>query len=429
MKIFIRKKHERFFIIITLFFTYFTPLALPQETIPKPQMQGSVAAQNSIIKTDEFSPLFQFPAIYKTRTVYNLRIRENNVYKGAVYRETRERYSLVSETKFEKKFGGTTYIFEELKTEGKDLARKVDNIIEGSFSIDQEGNIERANNSYFPLLAGFPVYPEKQNLKPGYTWIASGEVFVDPLKKNKFTKIKFNCEYKYTGITQYKGIDVYSISAQYAMRYNRGEDPGGDPDLEKVSGSHKITIYLTAKDALPFFIQDNIDDLYTYPNLVVSSKGFSHTWYYDVVPMKRDAVKKEIIESIVKSTLDSKDFEVKEKAEGISLSTNNIHFVPDKAELLPGEDKKVEIISNILKKIPDRTFLVTGHTADIGSKESQLDLSVKRAEKIAQLLKNSGINGDRIIFTGKGGTEPAADNSTEEGRAKNRRVEIIILED
>ena len=380
-------------------------------------------------KTNDFSPVFIYPGNYKTRTVYNLRIRENNVYKGAVYREIREKYSLAADTPLEKKFAGTTYVFEELKTEGRDIAKKVDNIIDGSFTVTKEGEFQRADNSYFPLLVGFPVYPEKQSFKPGYKWIAEGNVFVDPLRKNLFTKIKFLCEYTYTGITQYKGIDVHAISAQYAMRYIKGEDPDGDKDLEKVSGSRKVTIYLTVKDSLPYFIQDNIDDVYTYPSLAVSIKGFSHTWYTDVVPMKRDVVKKEVIESIIKSKLDDKDFEVKEKAEGISLTTNNIHFVPDSAELLPGEDKKVEIISNILKRIPDRTFLVTGHTADIGTKESQIELSVKRAEEIAKLFKKNGINGDRIIFTGKGGSEPAADNSTEEGRAKNRRVEIIILED
>jgi len=378
---------------------------------------------------NEFSPVFVYPGVYKTRTVYNLRIRENNVYKGSVYREIREKYSLVSDTPLEKKFAGTTYIFEELKADGKDIARKVDNIINGSFTVTREGNIKRADDSYFPLLAGFPVYPEKQNFKPGNKWVAAGDLFVDPLRKNLFTKIKFICEYTYTGITQYKGIDVHAISAQYAMRYNKGEDPYGDQDLEKVSGSRKITIYLTKEDSLPFFLQDNIDDIYTYPSLSVSIKGFSHTWYSDVVPMKRDTIKKDVIESIIKSSLDDKDFEIKEKEQGISLTTNNIHFVPDSPELLPGEEKKVEIISAILKKIPDRTFLVTGHTAAIGTEESQIELSVKRAEKIAQLLKKNGISGDRIIFTGKGGSEPAADNSTEEGRAKNRRVEIIILED
>jgi len=377
----------------------------------------------------DFSPVFVYPGVYKTRTVFNLRIRENNTYKGSVYREIREKYSLVSDTPLEKKFAGTTYIFEELKADGKDIARKVDNIIDGSFTVTREGNIKRADDSYFPLIAGFPVYPEKQNFKPGYKWIAAGDLFVDPLRKNLFTKIKFLCEYTYTGIIQYKGIDVHAITAQYAMRYNKGDDPFGDKDLEKVSGSRKVTIYLTKEDSLPFFLQDNIDDLYTYPSLAVSVKGFSHTWYSDVVPMKRDVVKKDVIESIIKSSLDDKDFEIIEKEEGISLTTNNIHFVPDKADLLPGEDKKVEIISSILKKIPDRTFLITGHTAAIGTQESQIELSVKRAEKIAEIFKRNGISGDRIIFTGKGGSIPVGDNSTEEGRAKNRRVEIIILED
>ena len=370
-----------------------------------------------------------FPAIYTTRTIFNLRIQENNVYKGAVVREIRERYSLAADTPGGKKFDGTTFIFEELRTQGRTLARRLDNIFDGSFTIDREGIVQRADNSYFPMFIGFPVYPKMQNIRVGYKWVAIGDVYADPLRKNIFTKIRFVCEYTYTGVTQFRGVDVHTISAQYAVRYNQGDDPNGDRDLQRVSGSHKVTIYLTTKDSLPFFIQDNIDELYTYPGLAVSVKGFSHTWYSDVVPMQRDVVKQDIIESIIKSSLDSSGFEIEEKEIGISLTTNNIHFIPDRAELLPGEDKKVEIISGILKRIPDRTFLITGHTADIGSQESQIELSTRRAEKIAEILKNDGIDADRIIFIGRGGSEPVADNSTEEGRAKNRRVEIIILED
>jgi len=70
--------------------------------------------------------------IYKKRTVYNLRIKENTAYKGSVYREVREKYSLVSEEKNIKTFEGTAYVFEELKNEGRDKAAKIDDTLEGS---------------------------------------------------------------------------------------------------------------------------------------------------------------------------------------------------------------------------------------------------------------------------------------------------------
>ncbi|MDX9800930.1 MAG: OmpA family protein [Spirochaetia bacterium] len=367
--------------------------------------------------------------VYKKRTVFNLRIKENNLYKGSVYREIREKYSLVSEEKSVKIFSGISWIFEELKNEGRDKARKVDHTIDGSFSLSPDGSIKRAEGSSFPFLTGFPVYPSGSSVKQGQLWTSTGDMLVDPLKKGIYTKVEFICQYKYDGITRFKGLDVYQVSAQFAIRYKKGDDFEGDKELLDISGSHKAVIYLTAEEGLPYFIQDNIDETYRYAGLTYSQKGFSHTWYSDVIPMKKDAVKEEITLALKESGLEGDGYSVEEKGDGVSLTVNKLHFVPDSAELLPGEEDKIKTIAGVLLKIPERTFLVTGHTADVGTAQSQLELSVKRAQKIAQMLAMNGIAPDKLIFTGKGGTEPASGNSSEEGRAKNRRVEIIILED
>ena len=70
-----------------------------------------------------------------------------------------------------------------------------------------------------------------------------------------------------------------------------------------------------------------------------------------------------------------------------------------------------------------------GHTADVGSLESQINLSQVRAKTIVDELSSRGIDADRFLYTGVGGLEPLGDNSTDQGRRINRRVEIIILED
>ncbi len=374
-----------------------------------------------------FSP--SAAGVYKKRTVYNLRIKENSTYKGSVYREVREKYSLVSEENNIKTFEGNTFVFEELKNEGRDKAGKIDDTIEGSFILSPDGSIKRGAGSSFPFLTGFPVYPADTSLKQDQMWTSTGDILTDPLKKGIYTRVRFICQYKYDGLTRFKGLDVHQVSAQYAVRYKKGDDPEGDKALIDISGSHKAVIYLTALEGLPYFIQDNIDETYRYSDLTYSQKGFSHTWYTDVIPMKRGDVKEEIFRAMTDSGLESDGYSVEEKREGVSLTVNKIHFVPDSDQLLPGEDKKIRTIAGVLLKIPERSFLVTGHTADVGSAESQLELSVSRAQKIAQMLVLYGIGPDKLIYKGMGGKEPVSDNSSEEGRAKNRRVEIIILED
>lgn len=76
---------------------------------------------------------------------------------------------------------------------------------------------------------------------------------------------------------------------------------------------------------------------------------------------------------------------------------------------------------------PEATLSVTGHTDDVGSEESNLLLSINRAEAVAQRIAEFGIERDRITVDGKGESEPLESNETPEGRAINRRVEFSIF--
>jgi outer membrane protein OmpA-like peptidoglycan-associated protein len=76
----------------------------------------------------------------------------------------------------------------------------------------------------------------------------------------------------------------------------------------------------------------------------------------------------------------------------------------------------------VLNDYPKLNINVDGHTDNTGKAESNMTLSQKRAESVKTYLVSKGINGDRLIPTGYGQTQPVADNATAEGRSKNRRV-------
>ena len=368
---------------------------------------------------------------FKIIKKFNLRIKKDSRYAGSVFREYRQLCRMSDNIKNGAEYSGSTFVFEEQKREGRLNAKRVDNVSDTDFTFYFDGKIKPGRESLYPLLRDFPVFPPGKKLLPGDKWQESGDFFVDPLKKGLFTKVRFLCEYRYDGIKDFNGKSVHAVYAQYAVRYRQGDDPAGDFELKNVSGSHKVMIYIDDPSAGPFFIQDNIDEIYTYENTNIAYKGFSHTWYKPVHRMDRTSVKDEIDRAVSESGNKelTDNLTVEKRDEGVSLTLKKLHFYPDKADLLPGEEKKIKIIADILNKIPERTFLVTGHTADIGTVESQIELSVKRAETIAGMLKTAGISAERLIFQGKGGSEPSASNDTEEGRAQNRRVEIIILED
>ena len=103
-----------------------------------------------------------------------------------------------------------------------------------------------------------------------------------------------------------------------------------------------------------------------------------------------------------------------------------ISFGPSEAG---SEKDKLDRIGAILKRYSDRDILVTGHTALAGSPGGRQTLSEDRAAAVGSYLISAGVRSkERMVYRGFGAEVPVADNATEEGRRKNRRVEITILE-
>jgi outer membrane protein OmpA-like peptidoglycan-associated protein len=73
------------------------------------------------------------------------------------------------------------------------------------------------------------------------------------------------------------------------------------------------------------------------------------------------------------------------------------------------------------------TLEIIGHTDDVGSKDANLNISLKRAQMVADYLLSKGIEKNRLTVTGKMDSEPLFPNNTPANRAKNRRVEFIIM--
>ena len=105
--------------------------------------------------------------------------------------------------------------------------------------------------------------------------------------------------------------------------------------------------------------------------------------------------------------------------------TNNILFKTGKADLLPESMAEIEKVADYKKKNPSVRFEVQGHTDNQGSDAVNDPLSQKRAEAVVKALEGLGVDGFNLRAVGKGSHEPVASNSTDEGRAKNRRVEFI----
>ncbi len=112
-------------------------------------------------------------------------------------------------------------------------------------------------------------------------------------------------------------------------------------------------------------------------------------------------------------------------AETGKFVTNNILFETGKATLKPESMAEIQKVADYMKKNPGARFEVQGHTDNQGSDAVNDPLSQQRAEAVVKALEGLGCDPFNLRPVGKGSHEPVADNSTEAGRAKNRRVEFI----
>jgi len=115
------------------------------------------------------------------------------------------------------------------------------------------------------------------------------------------------------------------------------------------------------------------------------------------------------------------------QSKGTPVKLNNIYFEFNKFSLQPESFTELDRVYKFMVDNPDIKIEISAHTDSIGSDEFNLELSQKRAQSVVDYLINKGIDSMRLIAKGYGRNDPVASNSTEEGRALNRRVEMKII--
>ncbi len=121
---------------------------------------------------------------------------------------------------------------------------------------------------------------------------------------------------------------------------------------------------------------------------------------------------------------------VKNMEEGISknghIAVYDIHFDTGKSSIKPESADALKNIADYLNAHKDKKFIIVGHTDNTGDFEANLKLSLERAQSVVnELISKYTVKSEQLKVYGDGQTAPVTSNSTEEGKAKNRRVEIV----
>ncbi|HMS51179.1 MAG TPA: OmpA family protein, partial [Chitinophagales bacterium] len=112
---------------------------------------------------------------------------------------------------------------------------------------------------------------------------------------------------------------------------------------------------------------------------------------------------------------------------GAPVVLKNVFFETGKYELQPLSYPELNRLVELLNQTPEMRIELSGHTDNVGLAAANQTLSVNRAKAVYNYLIAQGINANRLSYKGYGDTRPVAPNTTDEGRAANRRTEFTIL--
>ena len=186
----------------------------------------------------------------------------------------------------------------------------------------------------------------------------------------------------------------------------------------------EITITDVKNDARSIRIRSNKDDgkfmvilnkgrLY---DIAVKSKGY--TFYSTRIDLTNLEYYKEMRQDIMLEPL----------VVGAKIILNNMFFATRSYKILTESKYELQRVISLMKENPGMKLEISGHTDNIGTQKYNMALSQKRALSVMNYLIGKGVEGDRFVAKGYGPGRPIEENDTEEGRQKNRRVEIRILE-
>ncbi|NLM01586.1 MAG: OmpA family protein [Treponema sp.] len=231
-------------------------------------------------------------------------------------------------------------------------------------------------------------------------------------------------------IAQKNGIVTYAYTDD---EKNYSDRVGHDPlriSARKIFGVHRTDPVISKKDALKILsIKENRELLKQGKIVLLLDK---EQLVHAISAPKKNEEYYVVYKDIENFYYEKKipQVSIVDGPRGTLISVQNLQFIADSSELLPGENNRLDSIAEALKlatKDGGFTILVEGHTASVGKPSGEMNLSIERSQAIINEMIKRGLQPNLFSFRGYGGTAPIADNSTPEGREQNRRVEINIV--
>jgi outer membrane protein OmpA-like peptidoglycan-associated protein len=266
------------------------------------------------------------------------------------------------------------------------------------FSPDQKAKAKKVNSGALQMM--------KWAVKHDLLMVTGGDMFGPFLPMQADNIIKFNEVTQNTFLT----LKTATSNAAEVLSWSGGMNPykygtlgtiaeGGYADIILINGNPLEDIEKISRKYVDFVMKDGVI-------------------YKNTLPTAREASRDEDAATIrARLTIDGR------------IAIYGVQFKTDSAELIEGSETTIGVIASVLKANPSVKIAVVGHTDARGSHEHNLELSKLRADAVVTALINShGIAGDRLFAAGASFLSPIAPNDSDEGRALNRRVELVRVQ-
>jgi OOP family OmpA-OmpF porin len=261
--------------------------------------------------------------------------------------------------------------------------------VEG-FSLSQQQDIKGSKDH--PLISRMPDF-----------WISE-------YKENEFDS------YKFVGADK-KPLVIEGHKYSILYKLNSG---ASDPGALKVMRNFQDALKKIGGKVL-------IDDSFNKLSTIMVQKDGKETWIevrcYSGIMFRLSIVEREIMKQEIVADANAMGDDINNSGH---VALYGIYFDSGKSEIKPESDKALEQIAILLKNTESLYLYVVGHTDNVGTIDSNMKLSKDRADAVVNtLVTRYGISSTRLKSYGVASLLPVASNSTEEGKAKNRRVELV----
>ncbi len=373
---------------------------------------------------------FSFDLKYglSTNNIYRLKVyTKQDIYIDGVYFRTVEGMAKITYQPYAyreidgQKYVEVKYLFYYMNRRSSLEEYKLARVDEVSFLVGSSGNVVLLDkSSYLPPKRGIPSFSSGFVAK-GYKWQSMGEeVYTE---KDEVIKVPVLVNYYVDDIFMRGGKSFISFEASYKYHYFV---PAGKY-LKSLKVSSSVKYNWDAIEGIFSEYREVFDVTKEFlPGYAYSSTRHQGTslGVMEIIPI--DVAKQYRLAREIEKFVSNVQVSPPEKNE-IKVNISDILFDTGSYQIKPSYRNMIVKLAEIIRQYNEVDVVVEGHTDDVGSREFNLALSENRARSVAKLLIESGVSKDKVSYVGYGPDRPLVPNTSDENRAKNRRVEVKLI--